>query len=239
MRFVLSGASTWIGHRGQVACVRQGAMVERRAVGNFGLEPAFDANQDGCFSLTGDWLLDPEGRRLGSILEGQTWFRVGERLGIGFYRAGGVTVYFLFHTARAGLKRLNLPPLRGRLVDAAAAFDDERVLLEVSCEAGGQLTRHLWVIDAGGEVLAKVIDGVGDRLPAPGGKAIVGDRVVYASDQGLATLLVDRRQRTVIDGPVFSDAEPFVRSGATVFPGPGGAVYVATTRDVLHLTWMR
>ena len=49
--------------------------------------------------LLRDSLLGPE--RIGDVLSGQTQFWVGERFGLGFYRAGSVSVAFVFGADKA------------------------------------------------------------------------------------------------------------------------------------------
>ena len=90
-------------------------------------------SHDGAVWLAGGALwratrLGPE--RIGSVLAGQTRAWVGAKLGVGFYRAGGYAVGFVFRPDRGGLDdRVALPKLRGQLVDAHAIIGDDRAWL--------------------------------------------------------------------------------------------------------------
>lgn len=68
--------------------------------------------------------------RIGSVLAGQTQAWVGASLGVGFYRAAGYAVGFVFRPDRGGLDdRVKLPPIRGRLLHAHATVGTDRAWL--------------------------------------------------------------------------------------------------------------
>lgn len=238
LRFAISGSSTWIGLGTRLVRV-EGETPRERAQTALGPDgrPAFAANSAGCYRIEDDWLVDHSAAtRVGPVLPGQTWLRVGERLGCGFYRAGLLTIAFVFDTARPGLLPVSLPPIEGHLVDAAATFDDQHVLLGLASEPGGRRKHALYLLDAHGRLLGQRSGAPDDApfLASVRGKALAGGRVLSSTDEGLLTLAVASGQ--LVAGRLFSDTRPFVGAETELFAGSGGSVYALTPREILQLT---
>ncbi len=134
--FGLSGAATWVADRqGRVERIENGQVVEVARTSVRGVTPVLAAASSVAYRQEGEWLVEGfSGLRVGQVLEGQTWLWTGERLGLGFYRAGGFTLAFLLRTGHAGLKRLEGVTWTGRVVDAHAIFDARHALLTVVTE---------------------------------------------------------------------------------------------------------
>jgi hypothetical protein len=102
--------------------------------------------------------LGPE--RIGSVLPApachqmtRTW--VGPKLGVGFYRAGGYAVGFVFRPDRGALDdRVVLPKIRGQLVAAHATVGDDRAWLWLTTSEQGRLVTTCVVIGADGTTIA-------------------------------------------------------------------------------------
>ena len=237
MRFAISGASTWIGFGDQLVRIEGERPVDRTATGRMGNEPVFDATSATCWRLNDEWLIDhANGTRAGKVLPGQTWFRAGERLGFGFWRAGRHVHHFVFRTDRPGLTDVKLPHVDGRLVEIAVVFDDTHALFMRSVDRNGVVVNAMDLIGADGRVVASV-SGSPDSvriLANLGGKALSGGRVLVATEQGLLACRVE--SGVLVEGTLFEDTEPFVAAGSTILPGPGGSVYVVTTKEITQLT---
>jgi hypothetical protein len=219
-RFAIEGASTWVGDRhGRLTCVRGGKVVERASTGLRGTVPVFTST----YRLEQEWVVEhATGARVGQILEGQTWLWSGERLGLGLYRAGGLTHVFLLKAGRAGLAPVRAPvALSGRLVDASCVFDDGHALLSAVTERDGRDHSALWLFDAHGQL---VMHGEG-----PGrGRALMGGRVVCATEGGLLSLGAT---------PVlFPDSRDFVGEHDTLLAQPDGSLIVASTNEIIQLS---
>ena len=118
----------------------------------------------------------------------------------------------------------------------SAGLDESRVLVGRTAEDAGVVTRAMDLIDATGRVIASV-SGHPEKvrmLASSHGKAVFQGRVLCATDQGLLALKVE--SGTLVESTLFADTEPFVQTGATLLPGPGGSVYVVTTREITQLT---
>ncbi|MBS1153900.1 MAG: hypothetical protein H6Q89_5598 [Myxococcaceae bacterium] len=236
-RFFIGGASTWIADvRGSVVRVDGGGVAERTSTGVRGTSPVFAASSSAAYRTEGEWLLDEvTGARVGQVLEGQTWIWTGERLGFGFYRAGGFTFAFLVQPGRAGLREVKLPHLKGRLVDAEAVFDDAHVLLSYVLEVDGKETTFLWLFGADGTLRAQASGPSSERMFAGArGRALLHGRVVAATDQGLLSLKADGGR--LVEGTLFADTEPFVSAGDELYPQSDGSLYAVGTREVVQLT---
>jgi hypothetical protein len=215
------------------------APAERATTATLGSGPAFDASSTTMYRLEQDWLIDHgAGTRVGQVLGGLTWFRTGEHLGFGFYRASQLTVHFLFRRGEPGLRQVDLPQLVGRVLDAEVVFDDRHLLYSVMTEHAGRLASAVYLIDERGQVVARRSGAPEDArfLAHTGGKALSGKQAVCATDEGLVTLTVDARTGLLTEGALYEDTRPFVQAGCDLFPGPDGSIYVVTTQEITQLT---
>ncbi len=236
-RFFIGGASTWIADvRGAVTRIDNGRVSERTSTGVRVTTPVFAASSSAAYRTEGEWLVDEvTGSRIGQVLEGQTWIWTGERLGFGFYRAGGFTFAFIVQPGRAGLREVKLPHLKGHLVDAEAVFDEAHVLLSCVLEVDGKETTSLWLFAADGTLRAEGSGSSSERMFAGArGRALLHGRVVAATDEGLLSLKVDGGR--LIEGTLFTDTEPFVSAGDELVPQTDGSLYAVGTREVVQLT---
>lgn len=241
-RLAFTGRVTHVGRGVVVTSVEPHAPSRTRTVGTLAGEAVFDANSRGLYYLDGDYLVDGlTETRVGTILEGATDFRVGERLGLGYYRAGKLTHHFLFRVGKPGLTPVALPPITGRLESHHSYFDDEHALVAWRESSAGRTTAHLHLVDAAGRVVASHVGAPEDApfLAGTGGFALLGGRILRATDAGLQVVEVERGPRgavgTLSSGATFVDAEPFVAEGYEILPGPAGSLYVVQDTEVGQL----
>jgi hypothetical protein len=229
-RFGLAGPVTWIADgEGHVEKWQGDRLVERAQTGRTGSWPVLACSLTATYRLEQDWLVEHHtGARVGQVLEGQTRLWTGERLGLGFYRAGGMTVAFLLRAGKPGLKQLSGIGWSGRLVDADAVFDARHVLLSVVCDDGGKDVVHRWLIDEDGVVLARCSGG------SPGHAAVLAGRVVLGTDAGLIALKVD--SGVLVEALQFPDTQPFVSAGDELLPNTDGSLFIVGARDITQLT---
>jgi H/ACA ribonucleoprotein complex subunit 3 len=172
--------------------------------------------------------LGPE--RIGSVLAGQTRAWVGNRLGVGFYRAGGYAVGFVFRPDRGQLDdRVTLPKLRGRIADAHATIGDDRA--------------WLWLVSGDGAVTCTVI-GADARVIATetladqpwvagiGGACAAGAHLFVPTDDGIARIEVV--QGAIVQTRVFAETAPLVGAGDRLVLHQGG-IDVVRRRDAIRL----
>lgn len=228
--FGLAGPVTWIADgAGRVEKWRGDRLVERAQTAVRGLWPVLAASTSTTYRQEQAWLVEHEsGARVGQVLEGQTWLWAGERLGLGFYRAGGLTVAFLLRAGKAGLKQLEGIGWTGRIVEADAVFDARHALLSVVTDDGGREVVHRWLVDEGGAVLARSSGG------SRGHAAVLGGRVVLATDAGLVALKADAGH--LLEATLFPDTQPFVSAGDELLPNTDGSLFVVGARDITQLT---
>lgn len=231
-RVAIAGSSTWVHDGAALTHVVRGEIVVR-------LDAAtFDAGLAGAYYAVGDWLHDAlTGARVGQVLAGTTWLRVGDRFGVGFYRAGRVTVAFVVRPGR-GMLRVELPPITGRLVDATATFDGDRVLVGVATEEGGRRMHTVTLLGADGAILAQASGAPDSRpfLASVFGKCMAGGAIVSATDEGLVLARPTAAAADIVETKTFAATRDFVAAGADILAGPQGSVYVVHTGEILQLT---
>jgi hypothetical protein len=230
MRFGISGLTTWVADSaGRVLRVENGQVVERVQTDVRLTTPVLAAASAVTYRQEQGWLIEQRsGARVGQALEGQTWLWTGERLGLGFYRAGGLTVAFLLRTGKPGLKQLVGVTWTGRIVEADATFDAQHALLTVVTEAQGREVGRRWLFDEAGTLLGSCEGG------ARGHAALLGGRVVLATDGGLVGLKRDSGH--LIEAVQFPDTQAFVSAGDELLANTDGSLFVVGARDITQLT---
>lgn len=237
MRFALAGPKTWVARGDELVAVEREEIVDRAPTSRFGPEPSFDAGP-GCALIVHDgWLVDhATGIRIGTVLDGQTFVRVGHHLGFGFYRAGRTMVSFLFRPGHPGMIDADIPPVDGRLLLAGAVFDDHHALVSLLLDRDGQRFGALYLVRDDGKLIGRREGSASDPvLAGTAGRAVLEGRVLVAMEQGLTALAVDAFTGAIVEQTVFCDTEPFVSDGAELLPGPEGSVYVVTTDQITQL----
>ena len=192
----------------------------------------------GPLGATGDvWLdggalwrttrLGPE--RIGSVLAGQTQAWVGATLGIGFYRAGGYAVGFVFRPDRGGLDdRVALPKLRGRLIAAHATIASDRAWLWLAFEGATTVV----VVDAQANVLATQTLADAPWLAGIAGACALGPHLFVPTDDGIVR--VELVQGVVTQTRVFAETALLVGAADRLAISPSG-LDVIRHRDAIRL----
>lgn len=190
----------------------------------------------GAIYLAGDALLRTTrlgSERIGSVLARQTRVWVGAQLGVGFYRAGGFAVGFVFRTGRGTLDdRVTLPKLRGQLVDAHAVIGDDRAWLFLTLAEAGKLVTTCIVIGGDARVIAS--EALADHawLAGAHGACAAGPHLFVPTDEGIARIEVV--QGAITHTRTFLETVPLVGAGDRLSLTTGG-IAVARARDAVLL----
>lgn len=159
--------------------------------------------------------------RVGEVIAGQTRFWVGPRFGLGFYRAGTLSVAFVFDGDRGGLTdTVKLPFLPGEIFDADCVFDHERAFVLLGACHRGRTVHQCVVVSAGGAVEATAEAAANDAtwLGTLRGKCAAGGCLLSATHAGVVR--VEPRASTLVATRRFPDTEPFVDPATRLFAGP-------------------
>jgi hypothetical protein len=208
--------------------MENGVAVERAQTGLRQGTPVLAASSQASYRQEQEWLVEQStGARVGQVLEGQTWLWVGERLGLGFYRVGGMTVAFLLRTGSAGLKQLGGVAWTGRIVEADAVFDARHALLTVVTDTLGKELVQRWLFDEHGALLGRSNGGL------RGHAALLAGRVVLATDSGLVACKLEAG--VLLEAAEFPDTQPFVSAGDDVLANPDGSISIIGARDLVQV----
>lgn len=233
MRLVIAGGSTWAGRGTQLLRITNGIVKERAITQLFGNLPMFDATASRLV-----YLKDRELRTLhahAQIMPHQTWFSVGTEFGLGFYRVGAGTVYFVFDFEQSHSKVINLPGFTGRVLDVQCSFDRGYVALFTSEEREGKIFRRLSLIHYHTATVVASLEGYADdsrALSSAGTRLLLSNRVVIATDEGLLLLEANAVTGQWEERRLFAETEPFVVPGAQLLPAPHGGIYHVTEKEV-------
>jgi len=175
--------------------------------------------------------LGPE--RIGGVLPNLTRAWVGPQLGVGFYRAGGYSVGFVFKPERGVLDdRVSLPRIRGQLVASHATVGSDRAWLWLTTAEQGRLATTCVVIGADASVIAS-----GQLADAPWvggltGACAAGPHLFVPTDEGVARIEVV--QGTIVHTRTFAETAPLVGGGDRLALGPAG-LDVVRRRDAIRM----
>lgn len=182
---------------------------------------------------------------LGAVLRGQTRLWLGDTLGFGLYRAGALTVGFVFDPERRGLNdRVELPAMRGRVEDVSCTLGSDRVWLFWREHRQGREIARCALIAASGALLATAethaaapdADPEADDdawLYSGHGVAAAGPYLFAPTDAGIVRIEADGN--TLRATRSFPDTEPVVSAGDRLMAGPDG-LYVVKPDRILRLT---
>ncbi len=166
--------------------------------------------------------LGPE--RIGNVLAGQTraWF--GASLGVGFYRAGGYAVGFVFRPERGQLNdRVALPKLRGRIVNTHATIGGDRAWL--------WFDNIVVVVDAHANVIATEVLDV-PWLAGIAGACAAGPHLFVPTDDGIARLEIVNG--AITQTRLFAETAQLVGAGDRLVLASNG-IDVIRQRDAIRL----
>jgi tRNA A-37 threonylcarbamoyl transferase component Bud32 len=250
-RFAVRGSETFLARGSRVITIEGGVVTDRLQVDRVGMRPVFAVNAHHRYWVQGGRLLrSTEGSRTGTLLDaasptfaigevlaGQTRIWVGDRHGFGFYRAGNLSVAFVFDADRPGIKdTVKLPFLAGQLVDATCVVGDDRAWVLLAAQSGGRTRHQCVVVHRDGEVIATAEGDADDGtwLGTLRGKCAVGAFLLAATDGGLVR--IEDRHGALVETRQFPDTEPFVTRASTLFAGPRALhVVEATTIHTLRI----
>lgn len=177
--------------------------------------------------------LGPE--RVGGVLPHATRAWAGSRLGVGFYRAGGYAVGFVFRPDRGPLDdRVALPRLRGRLVASHATIGDDRAWLWITMEdaPSGRLVTTCVVIGADAGVLATAELADEPWLAGIAGACAAGPHLFVPTDDGVVR--VEVVQGAIVQTRTFAETAPLVGAGDRLALSRGG-LDVVRRRDAIRM----
>ena len=224
-------------------CYRGSAVECEGSLASFQGEAAIDANDDGAFGVRDGFLLElHSGRRLGQLLDGLSWVRVGQSLGFALCRTGQFTHAFIFRTKGGSLSKSEFPHLPGKLVSLGASFDQNHIVVSLALDANGRREHHLVMLAADGSLIAHSHEA-GAALDADAGRCVAWGAVLTATDDGLVLLRARPGQPAQPGQPGrleeerrFPESREWVSHGATLILGPQGSVFVVSGNTLVQLS---
>jgi hypothetical protein len=162
-------------------------------------------------------------------------FWVGEKFGLGFYRAGEINTGFVFNESAKSLNdnvQLNLG--HGQLVDATCYFSNSLAWLFTCSNETGVLVNRCQVIDTKGKVLAnrEVEAGSDDWLGTLRAKTAIGGILFAAMDDGMSRIEINGSDLAVSSR--FPDTENFVDTSCRLLVADDG-IYAVSSQEITKL----
>lgn len=239
LRIRINGDYTCVAKGDTLITFKTDRSQERLVVDKYGSLPMFDANAVRRYWINSGRLLthdDVSGvakeRFIGNVLTNQTLFWCGDTFGFGFYRASQLNEFFVFDTHAMSLRDgLQIPPIKGRLLDAVCEFSTSWCWFMTSFEVNGVTTNRCVVLDKHGTVLGMVENE--PWLESLRGKVAMGNYLFAATDEGIVR--VECNNGTVSVTRTFPDTEPYVDENCQLFSG-NKCLHVVTSNEIRSLT---
>jgi len=238
LRFRIQGDKTLMGSPRGLVLVSSGTATPKKVnVECFSNLPMFAANVDHYYWVQGGRLMRDDviaPKYIGDVLANQTLFWVGPTFGFGFYRAGNLSVAFVFDAEQTGINdSVKLPPLKGQLVDSTCFFTKDYCWFFVAMQERGKTINRCIVVRADGSIKATADAEAGDGswLSRLRGKCALGKFLFVATDAGIVRVEPDGDSIAVTGE--FPDTEPFVSGGSHLFAGEG--IYAVDRNEITLL----
>ena len=172
-------------------------------------------------------------QRIGGVLAGQTRAWASAKLGVGFYRAGGYAVGFVFRPDRGVLDdRVVLPKIRGQLIDAHATIGEDRAWLWLTTAELGRIATTCIVIASDGAVLASQTLTDATWLAGISGACAAGPHLFVPTDDGIVR--VEITQGAIVQTRTFAETAPLIAAGDRLALSPG-SIDALRRRDAIRL----
>ena len=239
VRVRLQGRNTLLARGGLLRVIDADGREERLSVDACGTWPAFDCNERVRFWVDNGRLLRSAAlgpAPVGDVLAGQTRLWVGPTFGAGVYRAGGLSVAFLFDAERRGINdSVRLPWPAGRLVDATCTLSETHAWLLLATDTAGRLSHHCFALGRRGDLLAAATATAGDGswLGALRGKCAAGSFLFAATDAGVVR--VEHQGGAITTTREYPDTAPFLHSGSRLLVGRRG-IYAVGGHTIVQLS---
>lgn len=249
MRSRIAGANTLVSMGDRTVLFKPGKPPEQLAVSSYrGRFPVFDGNERFHYWLHQGSLYRSGAEVptfIGNVVREHSLFWVGSDFGFGFYRAGELQRGFVFDAVTAGINdSVEIPPLRGELIDAACVFTSRRCWFFAASQDQGRTINRCAVISPDGTVTATAEgeEGDGSWLGSLRGKAAVtlrnGNQSIHALFAATPTGLVRvaEQGRSLRVTAEFPDTLGLVEEEDRIFLGQDGLFVVSAGEiDLLKL----
>lgn len=234
MRFRIRGKETLIGNKEQFISFKTGNISEKTVVDSLNLLPLFDTNNTHKYWVYDGMLMRDDiygNKYLGDVLRNQSLFWVGEEFGFGFYRAGALSVAFLFDVLRPGINDSIDLDLNGHIIDATCYFAGNWCWFLLSVREGARTINKCMIIKNDGKIYEsfKTVDGDGSWLGNIRGKCAAGKFLLSATDNGIVRVEPNNGSLEVVKE--FLNSEPFVDSSSHLLPSNNG-LYVISRKEI-------
>jgi len=136
---------------------------------------------------------------------------------------------------RAGIRdRVQLPPIRGELIDANCVFSDRICWFFTATQEQGKIIHRVSVLRDTSELVATLVAQKGDIawLDHFHGCSAISNWLFVPTDEGIARVEVQNGQ--IMITKTFPETEPYVDSGCSLIVASQG-IYVIHSQKILQL----
>jgi H/ACA ribonucleoprotein complex subunit 3 len=174
---------------------------------------------------------------IGHCLQNQTQIWMGEEFGFGFYRVGGIAIYFIFDEYKGSVNdSVKLPAIKESLLDSCCFFSKEQVWFFMTIEENNDIVNHCYVVSKNGLLIAhhQTKKGDGSWLGNIRGKSTIGNnKLLVATDSGLVRIDIENSKIEMTKE--FKETEKYMDSTSHIYTSKEGEVYIINNKEIVYL----
>ncbi len=242
LRYRIYGDDTLFAQGSDLVVMGKTGLKHRLQVDTYRHIPVFDAQEETMVWAHNGYIHTPNkfgweytSTQLGTVVTDNTTLWTGRKFGFGFFTAGSMLEGFTFSNSSSATKKVDLPKIKGEIIDATCVFSDVLCWCMLQTKAGKDYINHAIAINALGEVVLHYTASPDDHdwLETIRGKTAHGHDLFCATLDGI------QRIRLLKDGSVeikeFTETAQYVSAGDILHISHHG-IYVQRPHEIFLIT---
>ncbi|EKD24715.1 MAG: hypothetical protein ACD_80C00167G0013 [uncultured bacterium (gcode 4)] len=240
LHIAIHGSSTVVSESNTMLVIDASGQSKKICIDCVGTRPICDANDHEIFWVENGniYKKNPLGLAYSSLSIGQcivdnTLLWVGEKFGIGMYKAGDILQGFVFDgTSKVINDNVNLPFIKGQIIDVKTYLSNTTAWILIATKDQSKYINHCVILDKHGKILAHLHDEVTDQtwLSHIKGKSAVANYLFCPTDEGIMRVGIDVSGQ--VETKIFTGTENCVNEQSNLLVGPMG-IYVIQRNKIL------
>lgn len=242
LRYRILGEQTLFAQGAQVAILETTGVKHRMQVDTYRSIPVFDAHAESMVWAQNGYIYTPNKfgweytpQQLGMVVTDNSMLWTGRTFGFGYFTAGSILEGFTFSSTTTATKKVELPIIRGEIIDATCVFSDSLCWCMLQTKAGKDYINHAFAITSKGELLWHHSSSPDDHdwLETIRGKTAFGNDLFCATMDGIQRVRLNKD--TSVEIKQFTETAQYVSVGDILHISHHG-IYVQRPHEIFLIT---
>jgi len=242
LRYRIFGDQTLLANGSHLIVMDKTGVKHRMQVDTYRNIPVFDAHAD-MFTWVNNgqiytpnklgWGFTPQ--QLGMVVTDNSMLWTGRKFGFGYFTAGSIFEGFTFTNTSFATKKVELPLIRGEVIDATCVFSDTMCWCMFQTKSGKDYINHALAINAKGEILFHHTCSPDDHdwLETIRGKTALGNDLFCATMDGIQRVRINANKS--VEVKEFTGTAQHVSVGDILHISHYG-IYVQRSHEIFLVT---